>query len=161
MFESLSEEPFRFPYYLLAWSVTVALMGFVIFPWAMLAYKIWHGNKPIDEDLRDELLQRSWFFGWALAGAAVVFVMLDYVIVDDDWLGLPAGPMHVVFYLAFLALAGWWMMYFFSLEDFFQGLTLAVIYLYLPTALLLITWGHRWNLLFTYILTWLKDPKPT
>ncbi len=23
-----------------------------------------------------------------------------------------------------------------------------------------ITWGHRWNLLFIYVLSWLKDPKP-
>jgi hypothetical protein len=160
MFEALSEEPYRFPYYLLAWSVTVALMGLVLFPWAMFAYKIWHGNKPIDDDLREELLKRSWYFGWALAAAAAVFALVDYVLVDADWLGLPAGPMHIILLLSFLALAAWWMMYFFSLEDFFQGLMLALIYLYLPTALLVVTWGHRWNILFTYVLSWLKDPKP-
>jgi hypothetical protein len=37
---------------------------------------------------------------------------------------------------------------------------LATIYLYVPALLLAITWGHRWNLLYVYVLTWLKDPKP-
>ena len=53
------------------------------------------------------------------------------------------------------------MMYFFSLEDFFQGLMLTTIYLYLPTALFVVTFGFRWYPLFTYVLTWMKDPKPT
>jgi hypothetical protein len=158
--DALSEEPYRFPYYMLAWTVTVAIMGLVTFPWAMLAFKIWHGNKPIDEDLREDLLRRSFFSGWALAGAAALCVLLDYVMVNDDWLGLPAGPLHIVFLLSFLGVAAWWMMYFFSLEDFFQGLMLATIYLYLPTALMVIIWwGVRWNPLFTYLLGWLKDPK--
>ena len=160
MFETLSEEPYRFPYYVLAWTVTVAITGIVAFPWAIVAFKIWHGSKPIDEELREELLQRSWYLGWALAAAAAVFVVLDYLAVDDGWLGLPAGPMHVVFLIAFLALAAWWMMYFFYLEDFFQGLMLAMIYLYLPTALFVLSWGHRWNSLFGYVLSWLKEPKP-
>jgi hypothetical protein len=89
-----------------------------------------------------------------------VFVFLDYLAVDDGWLGLPAGPMHVVILIAFLALAAWWMMYFFYLEDFFQGLMLAMIYLYLPTALFVLSCGHRWNPLFEYVLSWLKEPKP-
>jgi hypothetical protein len=160
MFETLAADPYRFPYYLLAWTLTVAIMGLVIFPWAMLAFKIWHGNQPIDEELREELLQRSWYCGWALAVAAGVFGVLDYVTTDDGWLKLPPGPMHLVFLIGFLALAAWWMMYFFSLEDFFQGLMLVTIYLYVPALLLAITWGHRWNLLFVYVLTWLKDPKP-
>ena len=160
MFDALSEEPYRFPYYVLAWTVTVAILGLVTFPWAMLAFKIWHGNKPIDEDLREDLLRRSWFMGWALAAAAVVCVLLDYVTVNENWLGLPAGPLHIVFLMAFFGVAAWWMMYFFSLEDFFQGMMLATIYLYLPTALLVIIWwGIRWNPLFTYVLGWLKDPK--
>ena len=70
MFESLAADPYRFPYYLLAWTLTVAIMGLVIFPWAMLAYKIWHGNKPIDEELREEMLGRSWRAGFSLAFAA-------------------------------------------------------------------------------------------
>jgi hypothetical protein len=159
MFQTLAEEPYRFPYYLLAWTLTVAIMGIIMFPWAMLAFKIWYGNKPLDEDFRDELLQRSLYFGWALALIAPVFVLLDYVTVSEDWIGFPAGPMHLVFLISFVALAAWWTWYYFSMEDFFQGLMLAVIYLYLPTVLCVVTFGHRWNLLFVYLLTWLKDPK--
>jgi hypothetical protein len=154
------EDPYQFPYYMLGWTVTIAIMGFVIFPWAMLAYKIRHGNTPIDEEIREELLQRSWYSGWALGGAALVVVLLDYLCADKEWIGFPPGPVHLVFLIAFLALAAWWMMYFFSLEDFFQGLMLTTIYIYLPAALCVVTWGHRWNLLFVYVLTWLKDPKP-
>jgi hypothetical protein len=161
MFQTLSEEPYRFPYYLLAWTLTVAMLGFVIFPWAIVAYKIRHGTRPIDEEIREELLARSWRFGWALALAAILFVALDYVAVNDGFFGFPAGPMHLVFLIGFVALTAWWTWYFFSLEDFFQGLMLAVIYLYLPTVIFVITFGHRWNLLFTYVLSWLKDPKPT
>ncbi len=161
MFETLAADPYRFPYYLLAWTLTVAIMGVVLFPWAMPAYKIWHGNKAIDEEFREELLGRSWRAGLALAFAAVVFVLLDYVTTDDDWLKLPTGPMHLVFLIGFLALAAWWMFYFFSLEDFFQGLMLATIYLYVPVLVLAVVWwGIRWNPIFTYVLAWLKDPKP-
>ena len=160
MFDSLAADPYRFPYYVLAWTLTVALMGIVIFPWAMLAYKIRHGNAPIDEELREELLQRSFYCGGALALAAVVFGLLDYIAANEGWLGFPPGPVHLVVLIAFLALAAWWMMYFFSLEDFFQGLMLTTIYLYVPALLMLVTWGFRWNLLFVYVLSWLKDPKP-
>jgi hypothetical protein len=160
MFESLAADPYRFPYYVLAWTLTVAVMGIVIFPWAIPAFKIWHGNKPIDEELREELLQRSWYCGWALAGAALIFVVFDYVSASDGWLGLPPGPVHLVVLIAFVALAAWWMMYFFSLEDFFQGLMLTTIYFYVPALLMLVTWGFRWNLLYIYLLSWLKDPKP-
>src|SRR5262245_44860351 len=67
---------YTFAQQMLAWSVTVAVLGFVTFPWLIVAYKIWHGNKPIDEDLKDELLIRSWFAGWALGAAAIVVVVL-------------------------------------------------------------------------------------
>jgi hypothetical protein len=152
-------EIYSFAQHMLAWSVTVAVLGFVTFPWLMLAYKIWHGNKPIDEDLKDELLIRSWFAGWALGAAAIVFVVLDYVTAYEGWLGLPAGPMHVVFVVGFLGLSAWWMMYFFSMEDFFQGLSLAVIYLYVPTALLFLLSLLFDNPLQVYVLKWLVEPK--
>jgi hypothetical protein len=159
MFDALTEEPYRFPYYMLAWTLTAALMGLVLFPWAIVAYKIRHGNAPIDEDIRDELLRRSFYAGWSIAGASVVFVFLDFLLTDDAWFALPAGVMHIVLLLGFLALAAWWMMYFFSLEDFFQGLMLTVLYLYIPTAIMFVTFGHKWNLLYIFILGWMKDPK--
>ena len=143
--------------HLLAWSVIVATLGAVTFPWGMLAYKVWHGNKAIDEEFREELLRRSWYMGWLLACAAPVFLVLDHMTVV--FLGMPPGPIHFVYYVGFLALAGWAMMFFFSLEDILQGLILAVIYLYMPTALLFLLWLiTRWNPVFEYVLTWLKEP---
>jgi len=144
---------------MLAWSVTVAVLGFVTFPWLMVAYKIWHGNKPIDEDLKDELLIRSWFAGWALGAMAIGFVLLDYSATDENWLFLPAGPVHIVLFVGYIALAAWGMMYFFSMEDFFQGLSLAVIYLYVPTALLFLLSLLFDNPLQVYVLKWLVEPK--
>jgi hypothetical protein len=142
---------------MLAWSILAAVLGFIGFPWGMVAYKIWHGNKDIDEELSEELLRRSWYFGWALGGIAIAFLFLDFFIVNQ--FELPPGPIHCVFYIGFLALAGWWALHFFSMEDFFQGLMLAVIYLYLPTFVLyLLWWLLGWNPLFTYVLSWLHQP---
>ena len=146
-------------YYLFAWSLTVAILGFIAFPWAMIAFKVWHGFTPIDEDLKDELLQRSLYLGWTLGGGALVFAVLDFASTDADWLALPAGPMHMVFFLLFLAFAAWMAMFFFSMEDFFQGLSLAVIYLYIPASLLFVLWLLiRWNWLYVSVLAWLKAP---
>jgi hypothetical protein len=150
---------YTFAQQMLAWSVTVALFGFVTFPWLIVAYKIWHGNKPIDEDLKDELLIRSWFAGWGLGAASIGFVLLDYAAANENWLYLPAGPVHIVLVLAYLAFAAWAMMYFFSMEDFFSGLSLAVIYLYIPTALLFVVSLLFDNPLQVYVLKWLVEPK--
>ncbi len=156
---SVIMEIYTFAQHMLAWSTTVAVLGFITFPWAIVAYKIWHGNKAIDDDVRDELLQRSWFAGWALGAAAIVFVLLDYLTADEAWLGLPAGPMHCVFFVGYLALAGWWMMFFFSMEDYFQGLSLAVIYLYVPAALFFVLSLLFDNPLQVFVLKWLVEPK--
>jgi len=148
---------YDFVRHMLAWSILAAVLGFVGFPWGMLTYKIWHGDKPIDEEFGEELLRRSWYYGWALGGIAIVFLFLDFFIINQ--FEIPAGPVHIVFYVCFLSVAGWWAMFFFSLEDFFQGLILAVIYLYLPTLVLyLLWWLIRWNPLFTYVLGWLIEP---
>jgi hypothetical protein len=136
---------------MLAWSIVAAVLGFIGFPWAIIAYKIWHGNKEIDEEFSEELMRRSWYFGWALGGIVDFFVANQFE--------LPAGMVHVVFYIAFLSLAAWWAMFFFALEDFLQGLIFALIYLYLPTLVLyLLWWFFPLNPLFTYVLGWLPEP---
>jgi hypothetical protein len=141
----------------LAWSLTAAVIWPVMFPWAKLAYKIWHGSKPIDEELNEELWWRSAYASLAMTLAAAVFLLLDFATID--WLDLPAGPVHIGFIVTYLALAAVIMHYCFSMEDFFQGLSLAVIYLCIPTALLYVFWLLiGWNVLFTYVLTWLKEP---
>ena len=151
-------ELYRFVWQALAWSITVAVLWPVMFPWAKLAYKIWHGNKPIDEDLADELWTRSALATLVIALLAVLLGVLDYFCADADWLGLPAGPIHIVFLLSFVSAAAGIMMYFFSMEDFFQGLSLTVIYLYIPTALLYVASLLFANPLQVYVLKWLVQP---
>src|SRR5207302_1590240 len=121
------------------------------------SYKIWHGNKEIDEEMGDELFGRSWRVAGVFFLAAPVFVGLDYLVVDQA--GVPAGPVHVVFFLGFLAFAAWMMMLFFAMEDFFQGLALSLIFLYLPTALFFLAWlVLGWFPLFSFLLGLLAKP---
>ena len=151
---------YLFAYHLLAWSVTAAILYPLMVPWSLIAYKIWHGAKPIEEDMREELLSRAWRANGVLLLTAPLFILFDYIVADESWLGLPPGPVHIVFIIGFIAFAAWMLMYFFSMEDFFQGLMLATLHLYLPVAVLFLLWLLiRWNPLFTYILGWLREPK--
>jgi hypothetical protein len=150
---------YLFVWKLLAWSITVAVLFPLTIPWAALSYKIWHGNKPIDEELSEEIWSRAWRASLFFAIAAVVFLVLDFITGDADWLALPAGLVHIVCYLGFLAVAACIMHYCFSMEDFLQGLNLAVIFLYIPMAVLFVLWLLiGWNVLFTYVLSWLREP---
>ncbi len=150
-------EIYIFARHMLAWSVTVAVMWPIMFPWTKLAYTIWSGTKELEEEFEEELWQRCAWASTYMTIAAVVFVGLDYVTVD--FTDMPAGPIHITYYLGFLALAAGIMMHCFAMEDFFAGLSLAVIYLYIPTALLFLFWlVIRWNWLFTFVLSFLKEP---
>jgi hypothetical protein len=93
-----------------------------------------------------------------MLGIAALFMGLDFATVD--WFDLPAGAIHIVYFFGFLALASALLMFFFSMEDFFQGLSLAVLYLYIPTAVLWVLWLIiAWNPLHSFVLGWLIEPK--
>src|SRR5207249_9184004 len=66
---------------------TCALPISITIPWGVLAYKIWHGNKPIDEDLKEEIWIRSTFASLVFVVAGVVVAVLDYMTIK--FLGLP------------------------------------------------------------------------
>jgi hypothetical protein len=150
---------YLFAWNLLAWSVTVAILYPLMVPWSMLAYKIWHGAKPIDEEMKEELLSRALRVNGILFFTAPIFILFDYVASDENWLGLPPGYVHIVFLILFVAFAAWMMMYYFSMEDFFQGLMLTILHLYLPATLLFLIWlVITWNPLFEYIRGWLRMP---
>ena len=150
---------YLFVWPLFAWSVTAVVLFPLMFPWSVVAYKIWHGFKEIEEDMGEELWARAWRVNGVLFFASPLFVLLDFVAAD--WFDLPAGWIHIVFLALFLSFAAWMMMYFFSMEDFFQGLMLATIHVYVPATLLfLLSLVIRWNPLFDYVLSWLKEPKP-
>jgi hypothetical protein len=142
---------------MLAWSLTVAVMCPLTIPWAYLAYKIWHGNKEIEEDFAEEIWSRSWRASLYFAVFAALFAGGDYFVLD--WADFPPGVVHIVFLCGFLGLAAGIMVYCFSMEDYLQGLNLAVIYLYLPTSVFVVLWWLiEWNWLFTAVRAWLKDP---
>jgi hypothetical protein len=151
---------YNFVWNLLAWSITVAVLFPLTIPWTVLAYKIWNGNKELEEEFAEEMWARAWRASLAFALAGVLIVGLDYATVD--WLGLPASIVHCVYYIGFLTLAAGIMHYCFFMEDLFQGLNLAVIFLYIPTFVLFLLWLLIRSLfsfgLFSYVLSWLKDP---
>lgn len=138
----------------LAWMATVACLWPLNIPLAALAYKVRQGNTPIDmEDT--EYWTRCTFGSLFLALLTVGFVGLDYYLTDA---GLPAGAIHLVISFAYVA-AGWWLYFvMFALDDPFEGLSLFLLYMYLPITVLYLINKIFENPLFKYVLTWLKVP---
>ncbi|MBM3992907.1 MAG: hypothetical protein FJ303_01945 [Planctomycetes bacterium] len=148
-----------FSWNMLAWTLSVSVLFPLTAPWAVYAYKIWHGVKEIREEFEDELWPRGWRASLFFALAAVGITALDYFVIEM-LVDLPAGIVHFVLLIGFLGLASGIMIYCFSLEDFFQGLNITVIYLFIPTTIFVILWWIvEWNVLFTFVRSWLKDPK--
>ena len=148
---------YDFAWKMLAWSITVALLLPITIPWGMVSYKIWHGATPIEEELKEQLWWRSLWASIALALAGAGFGLLDFAIVD--WFEFPPGPIHIFVLIAYLGIGSWALMYFFSLEDFFQGLIMLFIYWYLPVGLMYLIARLIPNPLFDYVLKWLQEPK--
>ena len=134
---------------------TVSVLWPVNIPMAGLALKIRQGHTPIDmED--DEYWWRCTGGSLVLAVATLVCIWVDHLLTGN--LDLPAGPVHMVIFFAFIAAGGWLYELFFALEDFFAGLGMVMIYLYIPMTVLfllnLVTgW---WNPLLRFALGWLK-----
>jgi hypothetical protein len=153
---------YAFVWHLLAWSITVALLWPVMFPWLRVAYKIWNGRAPVEEELAEELWVRCAYASFFTTVAAVGLLFLDYLFIE--FTDFPPGVIHNVLYFGLLALIAGIMYYCFFMEDFFQGLMLAVIYLYIPNVLLFLMWlvvSRYWPFshgLFSYVQSWLRDP---
>jgi hypothetical protein len=120
---------FQFSWAALAWMVSVAACFPLNVPMAALSFRIWRETKKSDIE-GAELWQRAVLVSGALALTCVGFVALDYLLADLA--ELPAGPIHLVVFVGFVALACWEVLYLFSLNDFFEGLSLVVVYLFLP-----------------------------
>src|SRR5262245_11733906 len=113
-------EIYSFVWHLFTWSVMVAILWPLMFPWLRVSYRIWHGRAPIEEELADELWVRSGIASAAITVSAIVFLFFDYAVVE--FTEFPAGPVHVVFFVGLLAATAGIMYYCFYMEDFFQGL---------------------------------------
>jgi hypothetical protein len=155
-----AQQVYLFFWHALAWTITIAAFPIVTAPWGKFAYKIWFGNKQIDEELQDEMWFRSIWASIALFAAALVFPVLDYYTYDLVDVPSAVGPIHIAYLLLFVILASFAMMHFYALEDFFSGLNLTVIYLYIPVALFAgAYWLIKWNPLADYVYSWLIKPK--
>jgi hypothetical protein len=147
--------PFEIFRYNLAWLATIALLWPLNIPLSALAYKIRQGHTPIDME-SDEFWLRCTFGSLFLGLVTAAFGGLDYFLAEEA--DLPAGPVHILIFVCYAA-AGWWLFFImFGLEDPFQGLSMVLIYLYLPIMVLylinkILGW---WDPLLNLALGWLK-----
>jgi hypothetical protein len=151
-------ELYLFVWGTLAWTVTIAVLWPVNVPLAWVSYRIWHGTKPIDEEMQEELWRRAAWGSGLIGVSALVFVVFDYIL--WNWAGLPSGPVHLIVYLSLVALATWVLMLYFALEDFFQGLSMLLLYFYLPVFVLWLPnrlFG-MWDPLLGWVKAWLEKP---
>ena len=117
----------------LAWTATVALLWPLNIPLAALAYKIRLG--PNKNPLKPkEYWVRSGAVATVVAGITLAALLLDYVLAEE--MDFPAGPIHLVVFMAYVPAAVWAIFVFFALEDLMQALSVFVIYIYLPVLVL-------------------------
>jgi hypothetical protein len=152
-------ELYLFVWGALAWTVAIAVLMPLTFAVGPFAYRIWHGIRPIDDEMQQELWRRSAYCALFLFLNAWAFLLIDYVVAT--WMELPAGLVHLVVFLGLAAMLAWMMMICFALEDFFQGLSLLLVYLYLPVFVL---WLPNWlifgkdNPYLNWFYGWLATP---
>jgi hypothetical protein len=126
---------FQFFWAALAWMTTVAILWPANVPLAALAFRIWResGESEIEGS---ELWWRAAYASFVLAAIMAAFIGIDWLLADRA--EISPGPIHITVFGSFVALAAWVMVYFFSLNDYFEGLSLVVIYLFLPLLVLFV-----------------------
>ena len=141
----------------LAWTATVALLWPFNIPMAALAYKIRLG--PNKNPLKPkEYWVRSGAVATVVAAITLVALVLDYVLAEE--MDFPAGPVHLVVFMAYVPAAVWAIFVFFALEDLMQALSVFVIYIYLPVLVLYVLNAiiGFWQPLVDLAGGWLKVP---
>lgn len=140
---------------LFAWSVVVAAAWPLNIPMLALAFKVQTGARPLPMD-SEQLWWRSIFGALFLGLATIVFVVLDYVM--TDWAEFPPGPIHLIIFAGFVAVAAWLLFVMFAHDDLFEGLSLFIIYIYLPVFVLYLfnRATGLFNPVLGYLETWIK-----
>jgi hypothetical protein len=149
-------EIYNFVHGTLAWIATIACLWPVNAPLLALAFKVQNGPKPIDME-NDEYWMRAFAGSFVLALVTAAFVFIDFLLVEAE---LPAGPTHLVVFVGYVPAAVWVLALFFAMEDLLNGLSLLVIYLFMPILVLFLlnlVIGF-WNPLLAYAHGWLKAP---
>lgn len=145
----------------LAWTATIACLWPLNIPLLALAFKIQNGSKPIDME-SDEYWWRSSVGSLVLGLVTAGFVFVDYMLAD--WAELPPGPTHMIVYIGYVPAAVWILTLFFAMDDLMHGLSLFVIYIYLPVLVILglngLLWfvklNFRWDWFYGLASPWLK-----
>jgi len=142
----------------LAWTVTLAVMLPLSVPMAALAFRVWRGTTEVEDIEGSDLWTRSFLAAAGVAVVGVGFVLLDYLLAGAA--EIAPGPVHLVVFMGYMSVAIWILFYVFSLEDFFQGMSLAIIFFALPFVVLwpLNYFLGLWNWALNYVLTWLPAP---
>jgi hypothetical protein len=147
----------------LAWTATIACLWPLNAPMLAFAFKVQQGAKPIDME-NDEYWTRSTVGSLVIALVTAAAIFVDYMLAHPDWVGLPAGPVHLTIYVAYVPLVVWLLALFFAIDDLAQGLSIFMIYLYLPIfVLFVLNWLlglvnpslRFWDLLLNLVYPWL------
>jgi len=124
---------FQFAWSMLAWTVTVAALWPLNVPMAALSFRIWRETRESDIE-GSELWVRAFLASTSLAVLTILFVAVDWAIADQA--EFAPGVVHMTILVGFLAAASGIVVYIFSLDDFFQGVSLVIIYVFLPVIVL-------------------------
>ena len=135
-------ELFNFFHWALATTIAVVMLWPVNVPILALAYKVQHGPNPIPME-RSEFWTRSTFAALVLAVAGLGCAVVDYLLVTGA--DLPAGPIHLMVFMAFLPAGAWLLFWMYAMDDLGPAFSLLLIYLCLPGFVLtLLTWLGLW-----------------
>lgn len=138
----------------LAWTATIACLWPVNAPLMALAFKIQYGPKTIDME-NDEYWTRSFVTSLVLGLVTAAFIFFDFLIASE----FPAGPTHLIVFVAYVPVAAWILTQFFAQDDLLFGLSMFVIYIFLPTLVLfVVNWlTGLWNPLLDYAYEWIRE----
>jgi hypothetical protein len=118
---------------MMAWTAAVAILWPLNIPLAALAYKIRLGTNKNPLKPKEYWI-RSGAASFAVAVITLVMLGVDYFLAQGS--DFPAGPIHLVVFMAYVPAAMWALFVLFALEDLMQALSVYVIYTYLPVLVL-------------------------
>ena len=144
----------------LAWTATIACLWPINIPLLFAAYRIREGRVPEGDDTRvdnEDLWPRCALNALLVALLAAAWIFVD--LVAADWLALPPGLVHFVVFPLFIASGAFLLAQFFGYEDPFIGLSILMIYLYLPILVLALlnTLIGFWDPVLGIVLAYLKE----
>lgn len=142
---------------LLAWTASVAVLWPLNVPLMALAYRVQRGDKAVDMEPQ-EFWTRSTFAALSLFVLTVAVVGVDYLLAE--LMGFPPGPVHFIMLMVYAPAAVWLLFVMFAMDDLLGGLSVFVLYVFLPVAVLFVlnqVFG-LWEWMLAWVGGWLKMP---